>query len=125
MPKLSEIMSTDVVTVGPQTSLRELVGVLRDEDVSGVPVVQGGRVAGVVSATDILDFEFEQPPEEVPAWEAVEGNAGDDAEGAPRYYVGSWDSSMDVLERIASLPVSRLPELLPWHWPRAINRQAA
>jgi transposase len=31
----------------------------------------------------------------------------------------------DVLERIASLPVSRLPELLPWHWPRAINRQAA
>lgn len=100
MPKLSEIMSTDVVTVGPQASLRELVGVLRDEKVSGVPVIEGGRVVGVVSATDLLDFEFEQPPEEVPAWETVEEGAGDDSGGAPGYYVGTWDVSMDVLSRI-------------------------
>lgn len=100
MPKLSEIMSTDVVTVGPQTSLRELVGVLRDEKVSGVPVVEGGRVVGVVSATDLLDFEFEQPPEEAPAWEGVEHAAEDEAGGAPGYYAGGWDTSMDVLARI-------------------------
>lgn len=100
MPKLSEIMSTDVVTVSPQTSLRELVGVLRDEKVSGVPVVSGGRVVGVVSATDLLDFEFEQPPEEVPAWEGVERAAEDEAGGAPGYYAGGWDTSMDVLARI-------------------------
>lgn len=98
MPKLSEIMSPDVVTVGPQTSLRELVGVLRDEKVSGVPVVSDGRVVGVVSATDLLDFEFEQPPEEAADWdEPITEDGGDEAGG---YYGGAWDASVDVLERI-------------------------
>ena len=100
MPKLSEIMSADVVTVGPQTSLRELVGVLRDEKVSGVPVVSGGRVIGVVSATDLLDFEFEQPPEEAADWEGLERATQDGGDEAVGYYGGSWDASVDVLERI-------------------------
>jgi CBS domain-containing protein len=100
MPKLSEIMSPDVVTVGPQTSLRELVGVLRDEKVSGVPVVSGGRVVGVVSATDLLDFEFEQPPEDVADWEGLERSMEDGGEEAAGYYGGSWDASVDVLERM-------------------------
>jgi CBS domain-containing protein len=103
MPKLSEIMNTDVVTVGPQTSLRELVGVLRDEKVSGVPVVSGGRVVGVVSATDLLDFEFEQPPNEVADWGGFEPLPGDVVEESARYYEGGWDPSVDVLERMHQL----------------------
>jgi len=100
MPKLSEIMSADVVTVGPQASLRELVGVLRDEKVSGVPVVSGGRVIGVVSATDLLDFEFEQPPEDATDWEGLGRATEEGGDEAVAYYGGSWDASVDVLERI-------------------------
>lgn len=103
MPKLSEIMSADVVTVGPQTNLRELVGVLRDEKVSGVPVVTGGRVIGVVSATDLLDFEFEQPPEEAAGWEASERITEDEAGESTGYYADAWDAPMDVLERMRRL----------------------
>ena len=103
MPKLSEIMNTDVVTVGPQISLRELVGVLRDEKVSGVPVVSGGRVVGVVSATDLLDFEFEQPPDEVPDWEGLQRFPEEGGEDAARYYAGGWAPSVDVLERMHQL----------------------
>lgn len=104
MPKLSEIMSTDVVTVGPQTTLRELVGVLRDENVSGVPVVTGGRVVGVVSATDLLDFEFDQPYEERADWGGAASPAQDEDEGAPSgYFSQAWDASLDVVERIHGL----------------------
>ncbi|HET6342164.1 MAG TPA: CBS domain-containing protein [Gemmatimonadota bacterium] len=100
MPKLMEVMTSNVVTVGPQTSLRELVGVLRDERVSGVPVVSGGRVVGVVSATDLLDFEFEQPPEGPTDWEGLERISENSAEESAGYYGGDWDASVDVLERM-------------------------
>lgn len=112
MPKLSEIMSTDVVTVGPQTSLRELVGVLRDENVSGVPVVTGGRVVGVVSATDLLDFEFEQPPQEPADWEGSERITEDGAGGISGYYAAGWDASVDVLGRIHRLEEPRWDRLM-------------
>lgn len=98
MPKLNEIMSVDVVTVRPQTTLRELVGILRDEKVSGVPVVTGGRVVGVVSATDLLDFEFDRPYEEPAGWEEpIMEEADEEPSG---YFVERWDTSVDVLERI-------------------------
>lgn len=97
MPKLSEIMSVDVVTVRPQTTLRELVGILRDEKVSGAPVVSGGRLVGVVSATDLLDFEFDRPYEEPSEWEGTPAVGDDEVSG---YFAERWDASMDVLERI-------------------------
>jgi len=52
-------MSRKVVTVSPEASLRELAGILDAEEISGVPVVAGTRVVGVVSATDLLRFESE------------------------------------------------------------------
>ena len=30
----------------------------------------------------------------------------------------------DVIARISDLPLSRLPELLPWHWKPQANRSA-
>jgi len=31
----------------------------------------------------------------------------------------------DVLARLPDMPLSRLPELLPWNWPRTAQRIAA
>jgi CBS domain-containing protein len=93
-----------VVTARPQTTLRELVGILRDENVSGVPVVSGDRVVGVVSATDLLDFEFDQPYEEPGDWPEAGVMAADEAEGVPPGYFGQvWEATVDVVERIHGL----------------------
>ncbi len=50
----SEIMTTDVATVGPDTPIAELVALLVARGISAVPVVSGGQVVGIVSEGDLL-----------------------------------------------------------------------
>jgi CBS domain-containing protein len=61
MSKLRDIMTEEVVTLKPEMTLREAIGILRAENVHGAPVVQGGEVVGVASVSDILDFEVQTP----------------------------------------------------------------
>ena len=49
-----DIMTTDVITVGPDTSVPELASLLAERGISGVPVVDQGRVIGIVSEGDLL-----------------------------------------------------------------------
>lgn len=56
MLPLREIMTADVVTVSPQTTLREAMELLAQRHLSGAPVVSGGTLVGVVSATDLMSF---------------------------------------------------------------------
>lgn len=50
-----EVMHTEVVTVSLDTSARQLARLLSDEEISGVPVLDGnGKLAGVVSQTDLV-----------------------------------------------------------------------
>jgi CBS domain-containing protein len=49
------IMTTPVVTVGPETDVREIAKLMLERHISGVPVVDGsGRVLGVVSEGDLV-----------------------------------------------------------------------
>ena len=49
-----DIMTTDVVTVGPDTPVTELAALLAERGISGVPVVDRERVVGIVSEGDLL-----------------------------------------------------------------------
>lgn len=59
MVTLHDIMSLDVETVTPETTLREVATLFADRHITGAPVVAGDRVVGVVSATDLLEFDAE------------------------------------------------------------------
>ena len=61
MLRLSEIMTREVVTVTPETTLREAVDLFSAKHISGAPVVSGHAVVGVVSASDILEFAASEP----------------------------------------------------------------
>ena len=54
MVALHDIMSTDVITVAPKTTLRDAMELLVARHVTGVPVVSGGEVVGIVSNSDLL-----------------------------------------------------------------------
>src|SRR5262249_19780537 len=52
--RVREVMTTDVTTVAPDTDRRDVAALLVQKRISGVPVVDGERVVGVVSERDIL-----------------------------------------------------------------------
>ncbi len=53
--RVRDIMKTDVVTAGPDTSVRELADLLAQHRISGVPVVDGGGlVVGIVTDSDVI-----------------------------------------------------------------------
>jgi len=55
MLKARDIMTTNVVTVNPQTSVRELASLLLERKISGAPVVDdAGKVLGVVTESDLI-----------------------------------------------------------------------
>jgi CBS domain-containing protein len=61
MIAVRDVMRTDVVTVRPETSVRQLARLLADEEISGVPVVDGnGGLVGVVSSTDVVRLAAEE-----------------------------------------------------------------
>lgn len=52
---VAEIMDSEPVTVAPEATVEEVVRLLRDHDLSGVPVVNaGGRCVGMITEADLV-----------------------------------------------------------------------
>ncbi len=52
--RVSEVMTPDVRTIGPQTTLREAAKLMADLDVGALPVAQGDRLVGILTDRDIV-----------------------------------------------------------------------
>jgi CBS domain-containing protein len=110
MLTVRDLMTTDVATFDPNLTLREAVELFTQRHVSGAPVTAGGRLVGVLSASDVLAFEGETPgiPTERPELELEEWNEpsewveGEEAPAA--FFNEQWaDAGADVLERFAEV----------------------
>lgn len=87
---VADIMETDVTTVTPGTTVRELTRLLTDHGISGAPVVtSAGAVVGVVSSTDVVRLTADESDVGLSGthWIPVSNpNRRDDAsEGPPDY----------------------------------------
>ncbi|MBN2296903.1 MAG: CBS domain-containing protein [Pirellulales bacterium] len=51
--KAGEVMSTDLVTVGPRTTLDRATSILLEQGISCLPVVEEGRLVGILTNTDL------------------------------------------------------------------------
>lgn len=49
-----DVMTPDVVTLGPDTELVQAVQILRQRRFGGIPVTQGGKVVGIITKHDLL-----------------------------------------------------------------------
>jgi len=112
MLHVRDIMTLDVVTVSAGASLREVAETLVSDGVSGVPVVSGEEVVGVVSATDLAGFAADAPgapterdfPDE-PGFSSEEEDGTEEMPDDPAsaYFLAFWsDAGADVVERVAT-----------------------
>ncbi|NEP02994.1 MAG: CBS domain-containing protein [Symploca sp. SIO2E9] len=52
---VAEVMTPDPIMVGPQTSIREVIKIIAEQRISGLPVVDNaGKLVGIISETDLL-----------------------------------------------------------------------
>ena len=52
--KVSEVMTRDVITCKPSDPIDGVVKLMSEKDISGVPVVDGDKVLGIVTEADIM-----------------------------------------------------------------------
>jgi len=56
MTRVADVMTREVITVTPETSLRDLAVILLEKNINGVPVVDDkGKVLGVVCESDLVN----------------------------------------------------------------------
>jgi CBS domain-containing protein len=51
---VGDIMTRDVVTASPDDDVKTLIATLRDHGLPGVPVVEGDRLVGMVTESDLV-----------------------------------------------------------------------
>jgi CBS domain-containing protein len=52
--RAKDVMTTDVVTVGPKATVPEIAALLIERRISAVPVTDGGKLIGIVSEGDLM-----------------------------------------------------------------------
>ncbi|MFC1686407.1 CBS domain-containing protein [Patescibacteria group bacterium] len=52
--KISKILTKDVVTITPETNIKEIAKLMIKHDLVGIPVVEDGKIAGIVTEGDLI-----------------------------------------------------------------------
>jgi len=52
--RVSEVMTPRVITVSPESTMAELMSILRINRISGTPVVREGKLVGIISIEDLV-----------------------------------------------------------------------
>ena len=54
MTKVKDIMTTEVITVSPDTEITQAANILMDKRINGVPVVEEEKVVGILCQSDLI-----------------------------------------------------------------------
>ena len=57
--RVSDLMTKDVVTLGPEDSLADAAGLMMTKKIGSLPVTANGRVVGMLTETDMLRLIFQ------------------------------------------------------------------
>src|SRR5690242_8546299 len=118
--KVLDVMTTEVRTVTRDTSLKQVAEILARLGVSGLPVVENGRIVGVVSEADIVAKERGEVPETrsllglvltggIDAHAKLEARTAGDAMSAPAITIGPRRPISEAASKMIDEQINRLP----------------
>ena len=91
-----DIMTAPDVTVTPDTSVKDLAALFRDKRIGGVPVVQDGKLVGIVTEGDLMALDADvQYPHYFELFDSI-------------IYLGSQKKFKEQLEKAAAAIVDQL-----------------
>ena len=61
MLKAKDIMTTDVVTVSPDTAVAEVARLLLERHLNGAPVMESGNLVGIICQSDLIAEQKKLP----------------------------------------------------------------
>jgi len=101
---VKDVMNSDVVYCSPDDEVSKVARMLKDNDISGMPVVDGDKVVGMVSEVDLL--KLLDIPEHGDLWlpspfEIIE---------VPIRELISWEETKRMLSDVGAMPVQKLME---------------
>lgn len=60
MLSIDQVMSSNPRVVSSETSIKEVAEILSNEDFHSLPVVDDGKVTGIVTSTDVIKYLLDQ-----------------------------------------------------------------
>ncbi len=55
--KVRDVMTTDIITVNPGDTLEDAAEIMVNHKIKKLPVIEKGRLVGIVTATDLIAYE--------------------------------------------------------------------
>ncbi len=96
---IERVVTRNVITVSPDTTMSELKEILRINRISGTPVVEGGRLVGIISIEDLIKAlesgDIQAPVRERMATRVITVQAN--------------ESVVEAVKKFAQYKVGRLP----------------
>jgi len=97
--KIREAMTRDVKVVSPDHTMRAVLELLRQEQISGLPVLENGNLVGVISLEDLIramtDMDLGAPVRDYMSKKVIK--------------VNEFDPLIEAVETFARFKVGRLP----------------
>src|SRR5215218_10766732 len=99
---IRDVMTENVRTVRPDTTLPEVATIMRDEDIGAVPVAEGERLVGMVTDRDIV-------VRAVADGDGIELQTAGEVMSPHVQYCREDESVDDVLRNMGEQQIRRLP----------------
>jgi CBS domain-containing protein len=100
--KIKDVMNPNVIFCKPDDTVREIAKILKENDISGIPVIEGEELVGIVSEGDLLKLLI--IPEKGELWlpspfEVIEVPI--------REYLG-WEDTKKILSDVGSTKIEEI-----------------